>query len=255
MTNSALSILYTITTPPPLSSLIAFTNRLSLASGNEKHNLSQNLPLLEQCLIHPSFWSVLPTLPELTTSNTTRRYTNYHDTPFPSSSPSVISSSYAHNAALASLGNSILGALTSELLLSSFPNLPARVQKAALTLYAGPKSLAAVVSSWGVGPSKLDLRLVGDKSNDKGRGTRKELAYGHLVGGVGGAKRLVNQLDGAGGQGIVRWNRKVCCFLYKVFSLFSMWFAGRQEGMLTFSIFVLLLDFFLALRIAFFTNT
>lgn len=152
-------------------------------------------------MIHESFWKSLPPTPTSSRAPATRRYTNFHDTPL---SPSI----YAHNTSLASIGNSILGALTCELLLSSFPNLPTRVAKAALTLYSGPKSLASVVSSWGIGPSRLDMRLVGAEEQKKL--SRKENAYGHLVGGVGPARKIASALEGSGGMGLVRWNRKVC---------------------------------------------
>lgn len=74
-------------------------------------------------------------------------------------------------------------------------------------MYAGPKILAAVAGSWGVGPSRLDRREVGRE--DQGKISRKERAYGHLVGGVGPARKVPSGLDGAAGAGLVRWNRQV----------------------------------------------
>lgn len=164
----------------------------------------EDLPLLEQCLIHESFWTGVYDLP-VAPLGTTRTFTNYHDEPLISNT--LQAKLHSHNGPLATLGNALLGALTSELLLSSFPHLPSRVTKAALTMYAGPKSLAAVATSWGIGPSRLEKRLVG--AEDKGKQTSGDRAYGHLVGGVGPGKDKVNELDGAAGMGLVRWNRQV----------------------------------------------
>ncbi|ORY66815.1 hypothetical protein BCR35DRAFT_282858 [Leucosporidium creatinivorum] len=200
LTNQSLSLLYSFTTPPPTSSLSAFANRLALSTPSApEHSLAEHLPLLEQCLIHPSFWAGVSNLPPTTTPH---RYTNFHDSPLNPTSPSPL---HASNSPLATLGNSLLGTLTSELILTSFPNLPTRVSKAATTMYVGPKSLAAVAGAWGVGPSRLDRRDVGKP--DQGKVTRKEMAYGHLVGGVGGARKKDTAVEGAAGAGLVRWNR------------------------------------------------
>ncbi|GAA5831717.1 hypothetical protein JCM3766R1_004989 [Sporobolomyces carnicolor] len=196
-----LSLLYAYTAPPPLSALSAFAARIS---SNEYPDLADHLPLIEQCLIHESFWSGVDALPPTAHQRT---YTNFHDAILPDS-PST-TPIHASNATLAQVGNSLLGTLTTELLLSSFPNLPTRVTKAALTLYAGPKSLAQVAKSWGVGPSRLEKALVGRE--DEGKVSRKERAYGHLVGGRGGARKIGDEVgakEGAAGAGLVRWNRK-----------------------------------------------
>lgn len=205
LSNQNLSLLYAFTTPPPLSALSALANRLAsvTASTGVSCSLAQDLPLLEQCLIHESFWTGVSEL-AAPPMGTTRLYTHHHDTPLASGTTTNL---HAHNGPLATLGNALLGALTSELLLSSFPHLPTRVTKAALTMYAGPKSLAAVASSWGVGPSRLELRLVG--AEDKGKQTKGDRAYGHLVGGVGPGKANPVTFDNAAGMGLVRWNRRV----------------------------------------------
>lgn len=204
LTNQTLSLLYSFTTPPSLSSLSAFANRLALSTSTPaEHSLAEHLPLLEQALIHPSFWSGVSTLPPTSAAH---RYTNFHDSHLNPTSPSPLRAS---NVPLATLGNSLLGTLTSELLLASFPNLPTRVTKAALTMYAGPRSLAAVAQAWGVAPSRLDRRDVGKE--DAGKMSRKERAYGHLVGGVGGARKKDTAVEGAAGAGLVRWNRMVSC--------------------------------------------
>lgn len=219
VSNQELSILYAFTTPPPLSALSALASRLALASSvsaSSHASLQTNLPLLEQCLVHESFWLGVKELPSAPEGSATRRYTQFHDTPLNiSTSPSTIPRSqrlYAHNGALATLGNAVLGVLASELLLASFPHLPTRVTKAALTMYVGPKSLAAVAASWGVAPSRLELRTVGRE--DVGKTTKGDRAYGHLVGGVGGGKRKESEIEGAAGMGLIRWNRRVSnCWL------------------------------------------
>ncbi|GAA6015850.1 hypothetical protein JCM11491_007208 [Sporobolomyces phaffii] len=201
LSSQQLSLLYAYTAPPPLSALAAFAARIS---SPEFPDLANNLPLVEQCLIHESFWSGIDSLP---TTSHQRTYTNFHDSIL-SDSPST-TPVHASNATLAQIGNSLLGTLTTELLLSSFPNLPTRVTKAALTLYAGPKSLAQVAKSWGVGPSRLEKALVGRE--DEGKVSRKDRAYGHLVGGRGGARKIGDEVgarEGAAGSGLVRWNRK-----------------------------------------------
>lgn len=160
-------------------------------SNPDQHSLADHLPLLEQCLVHESFWQAVDTQ-NLPGSS----YTHHLD------------SNRLHNGPLATLGNALLGTLASELLLASYPRLPTRVGKAALTMYVGPKSLAAVASSWGIGPTRLDLSEVGKVQ--EARMSRKERAYGHLVGGVGGArKKDSHERDGAAGAGLVRWNRQV----------------------------------------------
>ncbi|GAA5887135.1 hypothetical protein JCM6882_009459 [Rhodosporidiobolus microsporus] len=211
LTSSQLSLLYAYTTPPPVSSLSAFASRLALSTTDgASHSLADNLPLVEQALIHESFWDgVRHVQDSLSLSSTSpRRFTNYHDLPL-SDSPTT-THAHAHNGALAQVGNALLGTFTAELLLQSFPNLPTRANKAALTLYAGPKNLAQVAAQqWGVGPSRLDRALVGKE--DEGKMSAKERAYGHLVGGRGGARKVGNEVgarEGAAGPGLVRWNRK-----------------------------------------------
>ena len=162
---------------------------------------------------------------------TTRTHTNYHDLPLVT--PELQAKLHAHNGPLATLGNALLGALTSELLLASFPHLPSRVTKAALTMYAGPKSLAAVATSWGIGPSRLEKRLVG--AEDKGKQTSGDRAYGHLVGGVGPGRAKPNEFDGAAGMGLIRWNRQVCPHRFVYDSCTELYFfSPRQRSKMQF---------------------
>jgi large subunit ribosomal protein L44 len=213
LTNHTLSILYAFTAPPPISALAALANRLALSSSTSASTISpslvDNLPLLEQCLIHESFWVGVKELDAAPLGSKARIYTRYHDSPLTSSTPS--SFQYANNASLATLGNALLGTLATELILSSFPHLPTRVAKAALTMYVGPKSLAAVASGWGIGPSRLERRLVG--AEEKIKTTSGDRAYGHLVGGVGPGRVEPTAKDGAAGMGLIRWNRRVSLLL------------------------------------------
>ncbi|KAL8292361.1 hypothetical protein RQP46_001827 [Phenoliferia psychrophenolica] len=190
LSSHALSLVYTSTTPPALSSLAALASRLLPSAPLP-------LPLLEQALIHPSFWIGVSTLPA-NTSPIPRSFTLHHD------------SLRASNSTLATLGNSLLGTLTAELVIASFPHLPTRVSKAAITKYVGPKSLAAVAQAWGVAPSRLERSIVGvGAEEDQKRMKRSEKAYGHLVGGRGGARRPEKSAEeGAAGAGLIRWNRK-----------------------------------------------
>ena len=192
--SASLSLLYTLTTPPPTTALAAFAARLGAATPAAA--LSADLALVEQCLVHPSFWEATQTLPAQALAANTRQFTRHLD-------PAQL-----HNGPLATLGNALLGTLTSELVLKAYPNLPTRVAKAGLTMYVGPKALAEVArASWGVGPSRRELQAVGKE--EEGKVSRRERAYGHLVGGVGGGRKETRgEKDGAAGAGLVRWNRR-----------------------------------------------
>ena len=225
LTQQQLSLLYAYTDPPPESALAAFAARVSLpdldllsAGGSSE---GEQLARIEQALIHESFWDGVRNLQDQVAlaAESDRQFTNFHDRPLSSSSSAGVSPAaptdrptYAHNGALAALGNSLLGTFATELVLESFPHLPTRAAKAALTLYVGPKSLAQVAQLvWGVGPSRSEKALVG-REDVEGKVSRKERAYGHLVQGRGGARVVGNEVgakEGAAGPGLIRWNRKV----------------------------------------------
>lgn len=218
LSSHQLSLVYTSTTPPPLSALAALSARLAHAAPAR----ALPLPLLEQALIHPSFWHGVASLPA---SAHPRTFTLHHD------------ALQTSNAPLATLGNALLGTLATELVLANFPQLPTRVSKAAITKYVGPKSLAAVAAAWGVGPTRLERSLVGMGSEeDEKRIKRSELAYGHLVGGRGGAKRSEKSAEeGAAGAGLIRWNRKVrfclsCLFLLADGGRRADWLHSRARS-------------------------
>ncbi|POY71596.1 hypothetical protein BMF94_5381 [Rhodotorula taiwanensis] len=222
LTQQQLSLLYAYTTPPPESALAAFAARVSLpvaaaasssTSASEPISLANELELVEQALIHESFWDGVRALQDSVAlaDSANRRFTNFHDAPLETTTQTTGGSvAHAHNGSLAALGNSLLGTFATELVLESFPHLPTRAAKAALTLYVGPKSLANVANlSWGVGPTRLERALVGKE--DEGKVSRKDRAYGHLQQGRGGARKVGNEVgakEGAAGPGLVRWNRK-----------------------------------------------
>jgi large subunit ribosomal protein L44 len=113
--------------PPPPAALHALAARVGLAGV-----LADDAPaaLLAACT-HPSFveyWR--------TNARGTERATG---TP-------------ADNANLAATGNALLGLFASEWLHASFPHLPTRVLKAAVSAYVGPLTCASVAKEMGVAP-------------------------------------------------------------------------------------------------------
>lgn len=108
--------------PPPPTALHAFAKRLGLSDSLADPSV------IQQVCIHPSFIGLYnarnPILP-----------------PPPS------------NAALASLGNALLGLFATEHVNSTFPHLPTRVMKAVVSAYVGPLSCASVAQE--IGASQL----------------------------------------------------------------------------------------------------
>jgi large subunit ribosomal protein L44 len=107
--------------PPPKSALSAFSHRIGLGSvlTSEK--------TIQQACVHPSF---LP----------------FHKQYYPKESlpPS--------NAQLASMGNSLMGLFASEHLHATYPHLPLRVLKAAVSAHVGPLTCASVAQEMGAAP-------------------------------------------------------------------------------------------------------
>ncbi|KAI9064053.1 ribonuclease III [Trametes sanguinea] len=107
--------------PPPRSTLAAFAHRVGLA------NVVPSTDVIEQACTHPSFIQL---------------FTRQHpDQPLP-----------ATNASLATLGNSLLGLFATEFVNSSYPHLPTRVMKAAVSAHVGPSTCANVARELGVMP-------------------------------------------------------------------------------------------------------
>ena len=107
--------------PSPRSTLAAFAHRIGLA------NVVPSQDVIQQACTHPSFVSL---------------HSQQHpDQPLP-----------ATNASLAVLGNSLLGLFATEYVNSSYPHLPTRVMKAAVSAYAGPTTCANLARELGVTP-------------------------------------------------------------------------------------------------------
>jgi len=107
--------------PPPPAALTAFAHRVGLGK------LSTNPKLIQQACTHQSI-----TLP----------YSKLHpNKPLPLT-----------NANLAVLGNSLLGLFATEFVHASYPHLPTRVVKAAVSAYVGPTTCADVAREMGAAP-------------------------------------------------------------------------------------------------------
>lgn len=107
--------------PPPKAALSAFAHRIGLGSI-----LPSDAPLQQAC-IHPSF---LP----------------LHDKHYPAAETPKT------NAQLAHMGNALMGLFASEYLHASYPHLPLRVLKAAVSAHVGPATCASVAQEMGAAP-------------------------------------------------------------------------------------------------------
>lgn len=124
---------------PPASALHALSARLSFLTSNS-HTPSERADLLLQALTHSS---CLPTI---------KKY--YPKAPSPKS-----------NQALASVGNGLLGLFTSEWVHATYPHLPTRAIKAAVSAYVGPRTLADVAKEWGASSLLRWSRAVSHESS------------------------------------------------------------------------------------------
>lgn len=107
--------------PPPPSALTAFTHRIGLGS------IVDSPDTIRRACTHKSF-------------------VNLHAKYYPSS-PAPLT-----NAGLAALGNSLLGLFVAEYLHASYPHLPTRVLKAAVSAHVGPLTCASVAQEMGATP-------------------------------------------------------------------------------------------------------
>lgn len=107
---------------PPPSALSAFAHRIGLSSVLETPELVQ------QACTHPSF---IPLYQKYREAGTTTVKTN---------------------AQLAIIGNSLLGLFAAEHVHATYPHLPTRVSKAAVTAYVGPLTCAALAHEMGAAP-------------------------------------------------------------------------------------------------------
>ncbi|KAF8475343.1 hypothetical protein DFH94DRAFT_635655 [Russula ochroleuca] len=106
--------------PPPHSGLFALGHRIGYGSV-------LRIPELEQACTHPS---VLPLF--------AKRHPNQKPPPA--------------NGNLSTLGNVLLGLFASEFVTASYPHLPTRVVKAAVSAYVGPNTCAGVAKEVGAAP-------------------------------------------------------------------------------------------------------
>ena len=107
--------------PPPPSALAAFAHRIGLGS------VAASPDAVRRACTHKSF-------------------VNLHAKYYPSSPAPPT------NADLATLGNSLMGLFASEYLHASYPHLPTRVLKAAVSAHVGPLTCASVAQEMGATP-------------------------------------------------------------------------------------------------------
>lgn len=117
---------------PSSSALAALAARLAFSSpdflsspaSSSKTPPSSRIEMLEQALTHPSCLGL---------------YAKHHpNVPLPRT-----------NHALSAVGNGLLGLFASEWVHATYPHLPNRVAKAAVSAYVGPRTLSDVAKEWG----------------------------------------------------------------------------------------------------------
>lgn len=117
-----------IQSPPP-AALTAFAHRIGVSS------IIPTTDIIQQACTHPSILSL-------------------YDQFRPSDPRPAV------NGNLESLGNSLLGLFATEYVNSSFPHLPTRVMKAAVSAYVGPTTCANIAREMGASPLIRWHRLV-----------------------------------------------------------------------------------------------
>lgn len=124
--------------PPPATSLHAFASRIRLfdstlpgepAAKQQPRQPPANLPeILTQALTHQSFLKLLA-----------------------EHAPEGESSVPRTNQEWEVLGNHLMGLFAAEFVHASWPHLPTRIVKAAVSAYVGPQTCADVAKEWGLG--------------------------------------------------------------------------------------------------------
>ncbi|ETS62031.1 hypothetical protein PaG_03587 [Moesziomyces aphidis] len=150
--------LFAAVRPPPLSAFAALTARLGLLpSSLDAESRERRIRLVHQACTHPSFQALVDKInaaanlqlePSAAASGLAKKHgatalDAAQFLPLPSGAVD-------HHAALATVGNSLLGMLATEHLHLRFPNLPTRVLKAAVSAYVGPITLADVAAELGL---------------------------------------------------------------------------------------------------------
>lgn len=115
--------------PPNPATLTAFAHRIGLG------NILTSPPVIQQACTHPSFLIL--------------HEKHYPDRPLPNA-----------NNNLAILGNSLLGLFASEYVNATYPYLPTRVMKAAVSAYVGPTTCATIAKEMGATPLLRWNRMV-----------------------------------------------------------------------------------------------
>ncbi|SNX87229.1 related to MRPL3 - Mitochondrial ribosomal protein, large subunit [Melanopsichium pennsylvanicum] len=150
--------LYASIRPPPLSAFVALTSRLGLIpSSVDPQTRERRIRLVYQACTHPSFQNLVdrvnaePNLklePSVAVSGLVKKQ---GATPLDDAQLLAFKADgVEHHAALATVGNSLLGMLATEYLHLRYPNLPTRVLKAAVAAFVGPTTLADVGSELGL---------------------------------------------------------------------------------------------------------
>ncbi|KAJ9479504.1 54S ribosomal protein L3, mitochondrial [Pseudozyma hubeiensis] len=157
--------LYAAVRPPPLSAFAALTARLGLLpSSLDAESRDRRIRLVHQACTHPSFQSLVDQVnasanlqldPAAAVSGLAKKQgaTALDAAQFlttPKDAQGV-----EHHAALATVGNSLLGMLATEHLHLRYPNLPTRVLKAAVSAYVGPSTLSDVASELGLAAQNI----------------------------------------------------------------------------------------------------
>ncbi|EST05331.1 Double-stranded RNA-binding domain protein [Kalmanozyma brasiliensis GHG001] len=147
--------LYAAVRPPPVSAFAALSARLGLTpSSVDAETRDRRIRLVHQACTHPSFQALVDKAaaaqfePSASISGLTKKdgSTALDAAQFLSFSAEGVE----HHAALATVGNSLLGMLATEYLHLRYPNLPTRVLKAAVSAYVGPLTLSDVGSELGI---------------------------------------------------------------------------------------------------------
>jgi dsRNA-specific ribonuclease len=119
--------------PPDASALVAFAHRIGIASiFSAEHDMPS---LVQQALTHSSF-------------------APFHQSHYPNDVPPPT------NASLAAMGNSLLGLFATEYIHASYPHLPTRVLKVAVSAHVGPRTCQAIAKEIGTAPLLRWARMV-----------------------------------------------------------------------------------------------
>lgn len=153
--------LYAAVRPPPLSAFAALTARLGLIPSTvDAETRERRVRLVHQACTHPSFQSLVDKLnasanlqlePSAAVSGLAKKNgATALDAAQFLAFENGATSTVEHHAALATVGNSLLGMLATEYLHLRYPNLPTRVLKAAVAAYVGPSTLGDVGAELGL---------------------------------------------------------------------------------------------------------